>query len=238
MNMTEVTRLRMRRFVAARLSPEGEFGLHLTVGGLLIVLASALFAAIANQVESRATLTVLDARLAVWLHAHAHANELLTQAMLFITNVHSVPGVIVLGGLFAAWLWRQRERFWLQALLCALPSGELLNVILKHLFERPRPVFDAPLLNLATYSFPSGHTAGATVLWGLVACYAARRLPPRHAWLAAAGALVLVALVAFSRMYLGAHYLSDVLAAAAEGSAWLALWLTCLSTLWRRQHRR
>jgi len=95
------------------------------------------------------------------------------------------------------------------------------------------------LLSLLTYSFPSGHTAAATVFYGLLACYLVRRV---HAWRArvaiALAAAAMVVLVALSRMYLGAHYLSDVLAAAAEGAAWLAICITAVSTLHRRRLAR
>jgi undecaprenyl-diphosphatase len=95
------------------------------------------------------------------------------------------------------------------------------------------------LLTLSTYSFPSGHTAAATVFYGLLACYLLRRVQawPARAAIAAACCLM-VALVALSRMYLGVHYLSDVLAASAEGAAWLATCITAVSTLQRRRVNR
>jgi undecaprenyl-diphosphatase len=95
------------------------------------------------------------------------------------------------------------------------------------------------LLTLTTYSFPSGHTAAATVFYGLVACYLVRRVPggPKRAAVIAACCLM-VMLVALSRMYLGVHYLSDVLAASAEGVAWLAVCITAVSTLQRRRIAR
>ncbi|WP_395406963.1 phosphatase PAP2 family protein [Pseudoduganella sp. UC29_106] len=91
--------------------------------------------------------------------------------------------------------------------------------------------FDEPLLTLATYSFPSGHTVAATLFYGLLACYLVMR---GRRWLPVAGATLMVLLVACSRMYLGVHYLSDVLAAVAEGVAWLAICVTGMST-WRRR---
>ena len=103
------------------------------------------------------------------------------------------------------------------------------------MFRRARPHFDHPLLTLETYSFPSGHTASATVLYGFVLCFFAAHAASRgRVALATAGALTAVALVGLSRMYLGVHYLSDVLAAAAEGCMWLALCMTGLAA-WRRR---
>jgi undecaprenyl-diphosphatase len=144
-----------------------------------------------------------------------------------------------MAALLALWFWRRGAHYWLVACLVAVPGGMLLNVALKHVFRRARPSFDDPLLTLATYSFPSGHTAAATVFYGLLACYLVRRLP---GWggraLAVAAAVFMVALVALSRMVLGAHYLSDVLAATAEGAAWLAICITSVATLHRRRLAR
>jgi undecaprenyl-diphosphatase len=159
--------------------------------------------------------------------------------MLAITWMHSAWGIAVLALLFAAWLVRRRALYWLLALALTVPGGMLLNVAIKHVYRRARPHFDDPLLTLSTYSFPSGHTAGATVFYGMLACYLAAHAKGRGQQAAAvAGAVLAVALVAVSRMYLGVHYLSDVLGAAAEGCAWLATCVTFVSTLRRQREGR
>jgi undecaprenyl-diphosphatase len=228
---------RLRRFVAARLSPEGEMGLHLTVGLALLVLAAWIFGEIAEDVVTGDTITLVDVQLAHWFHERATPG--FTRAMLFVTHWNGIAGSCVMGALLALWFWRRRAQYWLIVCLVAVPGGMLLNAALKHAFRRARPSFDDPLLSLVTYSFPSGHTAAATVFYGLLACYHVRRA---HAWparvLAVAGAVAMVMLVALSRMYLGVHYLSDVLAAAAEGAAWLAICITAVSTLHRRRLAR
>lgn len=231
-----MTTPRMQRFLAARFSPEGQFGLHLTIGAGLMLLAAWAFAHVAAEVQSGAAITALDVRLAQWFHDRASPR--FTAVMLAVTQLHSVAGISAMGLLFAAWLYRRDERGWLAALLLTLPGGMVLNVLLKHAFQRARPHFEDPLLTLSTYSFPSGHTASATVLWGLVACYLANGKPRPAGMALMAAALGIVALVGLSRMYLGVHYLSDVLAATAEGVAWLALCITSLSTLRRRRARR
>jgi undecaprenyl-diphosphatase len=103
------------------------------------------------------------------------------------------------------------------------------------MFERPRPHFDDPLLSLSSYSFPSGHTMTATVVFGVVASYLFTTTTDwrrRALIICVAGFLIL--LVGFTRMYLGVHYLSDVLGAMAEGLAWLSLCLTVIYSLRRR----
>jgi undecaprenyl-diphosphatase len=225
---------RLRRFIKARLSPEGEMGLHVTIGLVLLLCAAWAFGAIADDVVEGDTITAIDVQLARWFHARATPG--FTRVMLFVTHWNGLVGSSIMAALLALWFWRRRAHYWLIVCLIAVPGGLLLNVALKHAFRRVRPSFDDPLLSLVTYSFPSGHTAAATVFYGLLACYLVRRAQAWHARaLIVAGAVAMVMLVALSRMYLGVHYLSDVLAAAAEGAAWLAICVTAVSTLHRRR---
>lgn len=230
---------RLHRFAAARFSPEGEYGLYLTAGVAMLLLATAIFARMAGAVVAGAPITQLDVEVANWLHGHARANGLLREAMLVLTHVHSTPGILVLASIAGVWLVRKGQRSWTIALVASVPGGQILNVLLKHSFERARPHFAEPLLELSTYSFPSGHAMGATVLYGFLACYAARHA---RSWtgrvLPFVLALLMVATVAFSRMYLGVHYLSDVLAAVVEGCGWLAICITGAATFKRRKQAR
>ncbi len=212
-------------------------GLHLTIGVLLILCAAWAFGAIAEDVVEGDTITLIDVRLAHWFRAHATAG--FTDLMLFITHWNGILGSSIMGLLLALWFWYRKAHYWLVVVLVSVPGGMLLNVALKHVFRRARPSLEDPLLTLSTYSFPSGHTAAATVFYGLLACYLVRRVqgwPARAAIVAAC--VLMVVLVALSRMYLGVHYLSDVLAAGAEGAAWLAICITAVSTLHRRRTAR
>lgn len=226
----------LRRFCAARLSPQGAFGLHLSVGLLLLALTAALFAVIARDVMAAGAITVLDLRVAHWFHAQAHAREALTRAVLLWTHLHSGVGVAVLATLLGLYFYARRASYWLLTLLIAIPGGMFLNLLLKYSFLRLRPRFDQPILSLETYSFPSGHMASATLLYGLLAAYLLCRTPQWHRRLAiAAAALLLAGLVGLSRIYLGVHYLSDVLAAFAESCGWLAVCISACSSLRRRR---
>jgi len=132
-------------------------------------------------------------------------------------------------------LWK---RLWyrLLGLTLVVPGGMLLNIVLKNLFDRARPGWADPLLALTDASFPSGHAMLATMIYGYIAIYL---IPAIESWAwracVAVFTVLLVLAVALSRMYLGAHYLSDVLAAMAAGVVWLALCLTAVEA-WRR-HR-
>lgn len=218
----------------ARLSPEGALGLHLTLGVCILTGAAWLFGAILEDVVTGDPLTMLDLRIAAWLHAHA--TPPLTRIMVFISylGASAVTGAIAVVAGFA--LWRRHYPYLLLTLALAVPGGMLLNVLVKYAVHRPRPIFDHPLVALATYSFPSGHAMAATVLYSMLATFVVWTSTDRR-WraLAIAIAALLIAVVCASRVYLGVHYLSDVLGGVAEGVAWLALCLTAVETF--RRHR-
>ena len=221
-------------FLRARLSPQGYLGLHLTVGALVLMLAVIVFGNIAEDVVTLDPITLLDTQVSQWFHVHA--TPPLTRLMLGVTYLHSTLGIIAMCGVLAVYWVRLKAWDWLLALLLTVPLGMLLNVLLKNIFQRARPSFEHPLLTLSTYSFPSGHAAGATLFYGVLAAYLCCRLASwRWRVVVVALAALLVALVGLSRIYLGVHYLSDVLAAIASSSGWLAVSLTAVATLRRRR---
>jgi membrane-associated phospholipid phosphatase len=224
---------RLRRFAAARLSSEGAAGLHLTVGVLILVLTAWAFGVIAGQVTGNGALTVLDLHLANWFHARATPG--VTRVTLLFTHWNSVAGVLVMSAILGYALYRRRRDDWLLALVVTVPGGMFVNVLMKLAFERARPVFEAPLVILHTYSFPSGHASGATLFYGFLVCMLIRHVVSTAQRVAlVVAAVLMVAAVCFSRVYLGAHYLTDVLAGVAEGLAWLAICITATSS-WRRR---
>ncbi|MGC2458875.1 MAG: bifunctional DedA family/phosphatase PAP2 family protein [Gallionellaceae bacterium] len=223
-------------FLLNRLSPQGYLGLHLTIGVLLLVGASWMFGGIAEDVVAGDPLTVIDRNIAAWFHERRTPG--LTTALQFVTGLASTAAVTSVTLVAALMLWWRRYWYRLLALVLVLPGGMALAFLLKITFHRQRPSFPDSFLIFDGYSFPSGHTMAATLLYGLLAAYAVISL---EAWRwrvgAILGAFVMVFLVGFSRVYLGAHYPSDVLAAAAAGLAWLALCLTAVDSLRRRRGR-
>jgi membrane-associated phospholipid phosphatase len=219
-------------FVRARLSPQGYLGLKLTVAALVLVAFSWLFGGIAEDVVSGDPLTLLDLVLAQWFANHVAPS--LAGTMLVVSGLHGLPSMSVLFAVTAAVLAWRRNWSWLMVLVLSVPGGMLVNVLMKLAFHRARPVSDHPLLVLTSYSFPSGHVAGATLFYGLLAAmYASGDGRWGRKVMAVLGATALVALVALSRMVLGVHYLSDVLAAFAEGVAWLTVCIVGVRTYWQ-----
>lgn len=209
-----------------------KFGLHLTLGALILIVAAGVFGIVVEDVVNNESMTVIDLQVAAYLYAHT--TPLLTLVMTFSSYLGSP---IVTGSVAFAHgivLWRRRHCHRLLALVIAVPGGMLLNVLIKYIVLRPRPFFDKPILILTGYSFPSGHAMASTVLYGMLAAFAVRTTTDwRRQVVAVCMAASLIALVCFSRIYLGVHYLSDVLAGIAEGIAWLALCLKAVDRLER-----
>jgi undecaprenyl-diphosphatase len=213
----------------------GFFGMHLVAGVIIFATMTFTLGAISEDIRNREPLTVADAQLSTWLHTHQ--TPLLTRAMFVVTWLGSGAIASCIAAPFVIYFIRRHRFYWLAAFAFSVYGGMLLNRILKYVFQRPRPHFDDPLLSLSSYSFPSGHTMTATVVFGVLAAYLfATTQNWRRRVVIVLVASFLILLVGFSRIYLGVHYLSDVLGAMAEGLAWLALCLTVVYSFWRRRH--
>lgn len=116
-------------------------------------------------------------------------------------------------------LWQQRKKRTAVLIFASFAGSVALNTILKLFFARLRPNIFPPLIIETSFSFPSGHTMAAVAFYGLISILLWRS--HRHGWAILPG--LWVPLVALSRIYLGVHYPSDVLASLAVGTIWLIL---------------
>lgn len=189
----------------------------------VVAVAMAVFLALALLLTLGNSLAAFDVQVTQFLHARR--TPWLSRAMLLISDGHETVRVLAGVALLAMWRFFRGDRAAVLS-LAVVPIGQLVNVGLKQVFERARPVVPEPLVHLSTYSFPSGHAVASTVLYGVLCALALQRVKSRF-WrmAAAAAATAMVLLVAFSRVYLGAHYLSDVIAGIAVGVACVAVFL-------------
>ena len=126
----------------------------------------------------------------------------------------------VVAAVLAYQLWRRQWHevlYWLGSLGFAVAAIAVLKAGLH--FPRPTDLYSG----LDSFSFPSGHATVGTVVYGYLAMLIAGGLPPRWHWLSYACGSVLIGGIAFSRLYLGAHWLADVAAGIGLGMAWIAL---------------
>jgi membrane-associated phospholipid phosphatase len=163
-----------------------------------------------------------DQGIATWFHgrltpAFAGVLHMLTE----FGSGKSIGIVVFALVLFFAW-----KRWWpsLVTLIVAVPCGMLLNEWLKLAVHRDRPFVEGAFVDWSGYSFASGHTIGATLLYGQLLLFVLPSLKTRHLrFLCMFCAASLVLLVGFTRIALGAHFLTDVLAAIFFGIVWLML---------------
>jgi membrane-associated phospholipid phosphatase len=167
------------------------------------------------------TIVRADARIAVALHAHA--TPAATDGFRLVTQFGSTAALVAITALAASWLLRLGRRQDAALLVVTLVGAQALTWGLKAVFRRDRPSFEDPLATATSFSYPSGHALTSIAVYGALACVAASALHRRARAGCLAGAAVLVAAIGFSRVYLGVHYLSDVVAGYCAGVAWLLL---------------
>jgi len=148
-------------------------------------------------------------------------------------------GLAVLLTIIGIILAVQRRWRWLIYLAVTAGGGALLNLELKRYFARARPIAAEMLRRANGYSFPSGHAMGSAVAFGALAYLAFRAV---RSWPAKAAAIAflytLVASVALSRVYLGVHWISDVLAGVTVGTVWVTTTTVAYETLRRIRRMR
>jgi membrane-associated phospholipid phosphatase len=191
---------------------------------VILVAVAGLFLAATGE-----TIVDIDGWVAAGLHAHA--NPAATTGVRLITELGSTTALVSVTAAAAAYLARLDRRHDTALLIVALVGAETLTWSLKALFRRERPTFDDPVATASSFSYPSGHALVSLAVYGALAyVLVAGPGSPRRRVVVAGGAALVVAAVGFSRLYLGVHYLSDVLAGYAVGFAWLLLTTTVRQT--------
>lgn len=216
---------------ASALVPSAYVALHLGFG-LALAAAATAFAAIAEEVVSGGEMAAFDLAFAAALQdgrTEEWERFFSTVSMLGSRNVLAAASL----GVAIALLWAGRIVLAV-AWITAQAGGGLLNLALKAAFERTRPEFADPLLASTSWSFPSGHAMGTFILFGLGTYLLAREYRSWTAACVTAGVAAAWCLtMAFSRLYLGVHYASDVIAGLVAGAAWIAVCASALEVLRR-----
>ena len=190
--------------------------LSLAVAGL----AAVAFARVAEDYLTNDPLARWDVSFARWLSGERTGVD--TELFRVLTFFGSPAVVLAVATLSCLVLYRRRSLVDAALLPLVLGGAEALNLVLKLSFHRARP--EVAFVHLDTYSFPSGHAMVSTAGYGALAYLLWGRLGSRRARvLLAAATAAFLALICVSRLYLGVHYLSDVLAGVAAGVFWLAV---------------
>jgi membrane-associated phospholipid phosphatase len=193
------------------------------VSAFRLTLVSALALAAVVLTVTLNGLTPFDDAVRDWLIERRSAG--VTAVMTAFSTAGSSPVLVTLALGIAVWLGVARRRQ--EALLVAgtTAGALLLNTLLKNVIERSRPG-DAHLVLVNSWAYPSGHSMTSTAVIGVLITLAVWRVPGRAGRIAvAATGVLLVVAVGVSRVYLGVHWPTDVLAGWLIGSLWLAVCL-------------
>lgn len=186
---------------------------------IMLVASAWLFLGVLEDVLSGDPLVQLDQ--AVFAMLQSLRTGWVDGLMVAITEIGSarvaVPVIVAVALLLALRRCWRTLAYW----FAAVGFAQALVWVLKVSIGRTRP--SAVYTGIEQYSFPSGHATSAIVLYGFLAFLLARGQSTRVKGGLSAAAALLIVLIAFSRIYLGAHWFSDVLAGLSAGLAWVAL---------------
>lgn len=157
--------------------------------------------------------------------AEQSRNTYLTDVACILSYLGGMPGMLLLVSGFTIFLYKKDQQQSIKFLIFGFLSSSLLGWLLKFAFQRPRPTLVSHVVTSYGTSFPSVHSLYATS-FACLALYSLRFIPSKHtqiAFFVATWALMM----GLSRIYLGVHYPSDVLAGWGLGCTWISLlWIT------------
>lgn len=205
-------------------TPSTRAGVGLLVTLAVIGLLIWGFAALADGFNEKGRIAQLDLSVLNWLQAHG--TESGEGGFLFVSWL-GAPVLVGMDLVVAAWLAVRRKWRLFTLWTIAILGGVLLDEMLKLAFRRARPSVASEFITASSWSFPSGHAMNSLVGYAMLAFLLRERLTNTRVRVAVAiGAVILVAAIGFSRLYLGVHYLSDVTAGYLAGGAWV---LACIT---------
>jgi membrane-associated phospholipid phosphatase len=195
------------------------------IGGLTLCLFILFIVAkLSDEVLEKEAFT-FDKSFLLWLHQFS--NPTLDQIMLKITQLGNPNVVIIVATLTLCLLiWKQyyqEAKFFLFACL----GASILTTGMKLFFAKPRPQLWTHLISETSFSFPSGHALGSIVLYGFIT-YLLRYFYPKFSQVIYFLGLIIIVLIGLSRLYLGVHWPTDIMAGYGVGFLWLMLSITLL----------
>lgn len=207
----------------ARLHPKLYLSLHGIIGILLSVGLLRAFLSIAEDVPENGSMVHLDFAVAAWFHVHE--SEFLEGVFYGVSLIGAPVLAATLAVVVAIFLFKRDWRR-LGALAITVGGGGLLNLVLKTGFHRVRPIY-ASEFHPHGWSFPSGHAMDSLIGYGMLAYFLIEQTSSRsRRRMIGGGAALLILTIGFARIYLGVHFLSDVVGGFAAGALWLSV---CIS---------
>jgi undecaprenyl-diphosphatase len=206
---------------ARRIDPEAATGLALTAALAVIVLAGVLLGVLALLVRGHGEVVRVDSSIERW--GHDHATGFSTDVLNAITHVGEPTVVIALAVLVGVVdTFRTRSRWVIPFLALVVAGNGLVTTSVKELVDRARPTLN-PIAHTLGPSFPSGHSSWSAAFFAATALLAMRGRGRRTQTIIVGACTAAAVSIAATRVLLGAHWLSDVIAGLALGSAWFCV---------------
>jgi membrane-associated phospholipid phosphatase len=219
-------------FFARAMTVVRYLGLYAIIGFATAILALSAFFELAEEIGVDESLARFDDALASALGRHLSYDVL--HAFSLITVLGNRDTLMLIAIIVAIVLVVMRRWVLAAAWVVATAGGGLLNMMLKQIFARPRPLHEHGLVTETSFSFPSGHASGSMLLYSLLGYLLVRHTPKVWHIPIAIVMVAVIIFVGFSRVMLQVHYLSDVLAGYASAAAWVALCIAGLEAVrWR-----
>jgi membrane-associated phospholipid phosphatase len=211
-------------------------GLHAIVGFAIAIGAVTAFAELADEIGLDESLARFDAELATALGRHLSYETLRVFSVITVLGNRDV--LFVLAALVSVGLLLWKRWVLAAAWMVATAAGGLMNLMLKDIFERPRPIHQHGLVTETSFSFPSGHASGSMLIYSLLGYLIVRHTPKVWHIPVTVAMVAVIIFVGSSRVLLQVHYFSDVLAGYASAAAWVALCIAGLEAVrWRGRGR-
>ena len=211
----------LRRMLARRVDPQTATGFALTLALGLAIAGGLVVGVLAYLTRSSGTLVAVDTGAGEW--GLDHSTSWSTHAIQLVTDLGGTWFVLAVALVVCVAEFVRVPNRWIPVFLLTVLLGEVVLVnTIKEVLDRVRPTFN-PIAETLGPSFPSGHSATAAAFYAAVALVLARRRSPRARALLAGAAVAVAIGVAASRVLLGVHWLSDVIAGLAFGWGWFAL---------------
>ena len=210
----------LRGHLRGRVDPATATGLALTLALVVILVGVVALGVLAYLIRSNSELAQIDQSIGQW--GVDHRADWSTDALELFTWLGDTHLVIALAIVVGVVEYLRRPSRWIAPFLLVVIGGQvLLTNGVKQILDRVRPEFN-PIAETLGPSFPSGHSAVAAAFFGAVALLASRGRGPTERALIVGGAAALAAGVACSRVLLGVHWFSDVVAGVLFGWAWFS----------------